>query len=89
MVNKIRGGKYTKKFPQKQSDRVNVGGSAAIGGGMVVGYWKMMGISRRAYFVLRCTRHPRRERSQTYRQRHAPFRMAEPFGTSNVRQQKK
>lgn len=29
MVNKIRGGKYTKKFPQKQSDTVNVGGSAA------------------------------------------------------------
>ena len=57
MVNKFRGGKYTKKIEPEQNNTVNVGGSAATmclrtvggfaagGGGMVVGYRKMMGIS--------------------------------------------
>lgn len=72
-----------------QNDTVNFGGSAAGGGGMVVGYRKMTGISRRATRLRQGTEHARREISQTHRQRHAPFRMAEPFGTSNVRQQKK
>ena len=31
-----------------RNDTVNVGGSAAEGGGMVVGYRGMMGLSRRA-----------------------------------------
>ena len=40
---------------------VNVGNSATDGGGMMVGWWIMMGVSRRAGILLRCMRHLRRD----------------------------
>ena len=58
-----------------RNDTVNVGGSAAEGGGMVVGYRGMMGLSRRATQVRQWTEPTRRETPQTHRQRHAPFRL--------------